>query len=270
MGTFPGATTTEANAQYSIVGAPLDVSGSFRPGSRFGPDRIRKFAQPFDDYDHRTGLQFSDLGVLDTGNLDPWEPVEEYLAFLSNQLQDHSNNDRLPIILGGEHTVTVAGLNALNPDIYVCLDAHLDLYKSYLGNSHSHATVTNHALNIVDEIILIGVRTGSKDEWDRINNDNVTVIAPDELSATDLGLSGKVYLSVDIDAADPGFAPGTGTPEPFGLHPREMRDVVRTIAPNAVGFDVVEVTAHDAGQAASVGAKLLKEFVFSHAHTTRS
>jgi agmatinase len=70
---------------------------------------------------------------------------------------------------------------------------------------------------------------------------------------------------VDIDGLDPGFAPGTGTLEPFGLAPREVRDVVRAVAPHATAFDVVEVNDRDDGQAASVGAKLLREFVFAHA-----
>jgi agmatinase len=75
----------------------------------------------------------------------------------------------------------------------------------------------------------------------------------------------RVYLSVDIDAADPGFAPGTGTPEPFGLDPRELHDVVRAVAPHAVGFDTVEVNDRDDGQAATLAAKLLRAFVFAHA-----
>jgi len=74
-----------------------------------------------------------------------------------------------------------------------------------------------------------------------------------------------VYLSVDIDAADPSVAPGTGTMEPFGLSARQLRDVVRAVAPACVGFDVVEVNDRDDGQAAALAAKLLREFVFAHA-----
>jgi agmatinase len=73
-----------------------------------------------------------------------------------------------------------------------------------------------------------------------------------------------VYLSVDVDAADPAFAPGTGTPEPFGLEPRTMHDVVRSVAPECVGFDVVEVNDRDDGQTAALAAKLLRAFVFAH------
>jgi agmatinase len=91
----------------------------------------------------------------------------------------------------------------------------------------------------------------------------VTVVPPHDVPewSPDYG-DAAVYLSVDIDAADPGFAPGTGTPEPFGLAPRELRDAVRQVAPEAVGFDVVEVNDRDDGQAASLAGKLLREFVY--------
>jgi agmatinase len=93
---------------------------------------------------------------------------------------------------------------------------------------------------------------------------SVRPLAPDELADWEPSVSGEeVYLSVDIDAADPGFAPATGTREPFGLAPAALRDVVRTVAPHALGADVVEITDADAGQTAALGAKLLREFVFA-------
>jgi len=91
------------------------------------------------------------------------------------------------------------------------------------------------------------------------------VVAPEEVPSWEPTFDGDAYLSVDIDAADPGFAPGTGTPAPFGLCPREMRAVVRALAPRAVGFDVVEVNDRDDGQAAALAGKLLQEFVFAGA-----
>ena len=99
----------------------------------------------------------------------------------------------------------------------------------------------------------------------------MTVVPPEDVSewspADDPAVSpdDSVYLSVDVDGADPAYAPGTGTMEPFGLAPREMRDVVRAVAPRADGFDVVEVNDRDDGQAAALGGKLLREFVHAHA-----
>ncbi|MFC6733447.1 agmatinase [Haladaptatus sp. DYSN1] len=262
---FPGALASRTDASYVILGAPLDISTSFQPGTRFGPDRIRQYAENFDDYDHRTDSHFTDLGVADDGDLHAWDDAADYLDFLQGMVTDIRRDEALPILVGGEHTVTVAGVRATTPDTFVCLDAHLDLREEYAGNPLSHATVTRHALDVADEAIILGARTGNKAEWERAAQGDVTVVPPEDVADWTFDGDGSVYLSVDIDAADPGFAPGTGTMEPYGLTPREMRDVIRQVAPTAIGFDVVEVNDRDDGQAATLGAKLLREFVFSHA-----
>ncbi|KTG09397.1 agmatinase [Haloprofundus marisrubri] len=264
---FPGATAERSDANFVIVGAPLDISTSFQPGARFGPDRIRKFAETFDDYDRRTDQFFSDLAVHDAGDLHAWSDAAEYVRFLSGELGDAVADGAVPITLGGEHTVTAAGVRAVDPDVFVCLDAHLDLRSEYDGNEWSHACVTRRVLDTADEAIILGARTGSPEEWERAAEADVTVVAPEDVSdwTPEFDADSSVYLSVDIDGADPGFAPGTGTMEPFGLTPREMRDVVRAVAPATDGFDVVEVNDRDDGQAASLGGKLLKEFVYERA-----
>ena len=281
---FPGATASREAAAYVVAGAPLDVSTSFQPGTRFGPERIRRFARTFDDYDRRTGLRFSELAVHDRGEVRAWDDAPEYLAWLAGELDDVVADGAVPLVLGGEHTVSAAGASAVDPEVFVCLDAHLDLRAEYDGNEYSHATVTRRILDGagvgrgengsetgesgVEEAVILGARTGSPAEWDRAQESDVTVVAPGEVAGFDVDahLNGRrAYLSVDIDAADPGFAPGTGTPEPFGLAPRELRDVVRAVAPSAAGFDVVEVNDRDDGQAASLAAKLCREFVYAHA-----
>ncbi|ELY68516.1 agmatinase [Natrinema versiforme] len=279
---FPGATddseatdtadrSTRDGANFVVVGAPLDATTTFQPGTRFGPRRIRSLSEPFDDYDRRTDQQFSTLGVADHGDVRAWNDVPEYLEYLASTLREAVWNDAVPLLLGGEHTVSLAGVRAVEPEVFVCLDAHLDLYDAYDGNPLSHAAVTRRILEDVDsveEVVLLGARTGSETEWERAAADDVTVVPPEavgEWSPDDRLAGREVYLSVDIDAADPGYAPGTGTMEPFGLEPRELRDVVREVAPHAAGFDVVEVNDRDDGQTAALAAKLVREFVFSNA-----
>jgi agmatinase len=262
---FPGARTARERASYAVVGAPLDVSTSFRPGARFGPRRVREFAAPFDDYDPATGYAFTECGVHDAGDVRAWDDAGEYLEFLEGQLTDLVEEGVVPLTLGGEHTVTAAAVRACQPDVYVCLDAHLDLREQYAGNPLSHATVTRHVLPVVDRVVLLGVRAGSEAEYERADRPEVTLVPPEDVPNWEPDIDGTAYLSVDIDAADPGFAPGTGTMEPFGLTPREMRRVVRAVAPDCVGCDVVEVNDRDDGQAAALAAKLLRGFVFEHA-----
>ena len=263
---FPGARADRESAAYVVVGAPLDASTTFQPGTRFGPRRLRHFATSFDDYDHHTDQSFTDLAVHDHGDVHPSDDAAEYLEFLRGTLADVRTEGAVPLTVGGEHTVTIAGIRAVEPDVYVCLDAHLDLYESYAGNELSHATVTHHALDVADEAILLGARTGSETEWERAAAADVTVVPPADVPDWRPAFEDRsVYLSVDIDAADPSVAPGTGTPEPFGLDGRTMHEVVRAVAPFADGFDVVEVNDRDDGQAAVLAAKLLRAFVYAHA-----
>jgi len=265
---FPGATADREAADYAVVGAPLDRSTTGAPGTRFGPRRIRAAARSFEDYDHHTGRRFTDLGVYDHGDVGPRGEAAEYLSYLESLLGEFADAGIVPAVVGGEHTVSLGGVRALDPDAFVCLDAHLDLRESYAGNPLSHAVVTHRALETADRAVVIGARAGSESEWERAADADVTVLEPAEVSAWDPAptLDGEgVYLSLDIDAADPGYAPGTGTPEPFGLDPATLRELVRAIAPRAVGFDVVEVNDRDDGQAAVLAAKLLRAFVFAHA-----
>lgn len=261
-----GAGADRERAAYALVGAPLDATTSFRPGTRFGPREIRHAAGGFEDFDRATGRRFSALAVHDHGDVRPRGDVAEYLRYLQGVLTDYREAGTVPLVLGGEHTVSLAAIRALEPDALVVLDAHLDLRDSYAGNEVSHATVTRRALETVEEAVILGARAGSEAGWQRAGEADVTVVEPGAVSAWDpASVGGEVYLSVDIDAADPGFAPGTGTPEPFGLDPATMHDVVRTVAPRAVGADAVEVTDRDDGQAATLAAKLLRAFVYTHA-----
>ena len=266
---FPGANADREAASYVVVGAPLDVTTTFQPGTRFGPDRIRRFGRSFDDYDRRTDQRFTERGVYDAGDVRAWDDVAEYVSYLTGQLRDVVWDEATPLLLGGEHTVSVAGVEATDPDVFVALDAHLDLRSAYDGNPWSHACVTHRALETADEAVILGARTGSHAEWERAADDDVTVVDPESIDdwLADPPAFGdrSVYLSVDIDAADPSVAPGTGTMEPFGLTARQLRDIVRAVAPASVGFDVVEVNDRDDGQAAALAAKLLREFVFAHA-----
>jgi agmatinase len=262
---FPGAAADRSGADYAVVGAPLDASTTFQPGTRFGPRRVRHFAESFEDYDHHTDQHFTDLAVTDHGNVRPTDDAAEYLDFLEGALSEYADQGTVPLVVGGEHTVTVGAVRALEPEVFVCLDAHLDLRESFAGNPLSHATVTRHALAVADRAVVLGARAGCEAEWNRAARPDVTVVPPDEVPSWDPTLSGDVYLSVDMDAADPGYAPGTGTKEPFGLQPATMHEVVRSVAPQAVGFDVVEVNDRDDGQAAVLGAKLLRSFVYAHA-----
>jgi len=269
MTAFPGAAADRDGADYAVVGAPLDATASFRPGARFGPDRVRRFARSFEDYDAATDARLSDLAVHDAGDVRAWPDAAEYVDHLRAALSPLVADGVVPLLVGGEHTVTVAGVRAVDPDTLVVCDAHLDLRETYDGERYSHACVSRRALETVDRLVVLGARSGSEAGWERAAAADVTVVAPADvdgwLADADPDAWGRTYLSVDVDAADPSVAPGAGTPSPFGLDAGTMRDAVAAVAPHAAGFDVVEVNDRDDGQAATLAAGLLRRFVFERA-----
>ncbi len=269
MTSFPGATADRDGADYAVVGAPLDATTSFRPGARFGPDRVRTFARSFEDYDATTGTRFSELSVHDAGDVRAWPDPAAYVDHLRAEVDALVADGVVPLIVGGEHTVTVAGVRAVDPDTVVVCDAHLDLRDAYDGHELSHACVTRRALETADRAVVLGARSGSEAGWERAAATDVTVVAPDDVDGwvadADPDGWGRTYLSVDVDAADPAVAPGTGTLAPFGLSSRTTRAAVAGVAPHAAGFDVVEVNSRDDGQAAALAAALLRRFVLERA-----
>jgi agmatinase len=263
---FPGATADSEAADYALVGTPLDVSTSFRPGTRFGPDAIRSAAVQFEDYDQHTDSRLSTLGVHDRGDIHAWDDIPEYLAYVNDELGAFYGDGTIPVLLGGEHTVSLAGVRTTQPDVFVSIDAHLDLRERYSGRELCHATVTHHALSVADRAVIIGARSGSEAEWDRAADGDVTVVAPEDAADWTPDFADEsVYCSVDIDAVEPAAAPATGTLAPFGLEPRTVRDLVTDIAPHATGFDVVEVNDRDQGQTAALAARLARTYIHAHA-----
>ncbi|MFP4591131.1 MAG: arginase family protein [Halobacteriales archaeon] len=262
---FPGAAADPDGSRYVILGAPLDATTSHRPGARFGPDLIRRAAHAQEDYDRRRDTRFSERRVHDAGDVLGDDAPERYLPFLETTLRGHVLEGRVPVVLGGEHTVSLAGVRATEPATYVALDAHLDLRDRYRGRERSHATVCRRALEVVDRAIVVGARSGSEAEWDRASAADVEVVEPEAVAAWTPTPAAPIYLSVDVDVLDPAFAPGTGTLSPFGLTPATVRDLVTHLAPHASGFDVVEVNDRDEGQAPAVAAALVRRFVHDHA-----
>jgi hypothetical protein len=112
---FPGAVAEAADAAYAIIGAPLDATTSFRPGTRFGPRQLRHVAESFEDYDHRTDSSFTDCSVHDHGDIRPGDDVAEYLDFLQGTVDEYATDGATPLLVGGSVVLALleyAGANA--------------------------------------------------------------------------------------------------------------------------------------------------------------
>ncbi|WP_406660456.1 agmatinase [Methanolobus sp. ZRKC3] len=270
------------SARYIIFGVPFDGTSSYRSGSRWAPDAMRKASENFETYNQYFDVDFEDLLIHDAGNLEPYSSVDQTLEDLSFAVKPIVNDGKIPIMMGGEHSLTLPCVKACAEKAgddfgVVVLDAHFDLREEYGGIRNNHACVSRHILEeVTDNYVTIGVRSGPKEEWvfakenkvKYFTSDDVREIGIREVIAETLEYLDctQIYLSLDMDALDPSYAPGLGTPEPFGLTDIDVREVIRILAPMSIGFDVVEIAPeYDNGISALLGTKLLREFIAAHA-----
>ena len=260
---FAGADDGYEEADFVVAGVPLDTTASFRKGARFAPARIREASLSFETYVRDADTDVRELRVHDYGDIDAWNDAEETVEFAAAEVEEFVGDGKTPVFLGGEHTVSVAGFRGTDASSVVIFDAHLDLKDEFEGTAYSHACVARRAVEDGREVYVVGAREGSRDEWEFADEtDAVTVLTFEEFDASEYDAP---YVSVDLDVLDPGYAPGVGTPVPRGSSPDELHDAVRALAPDAVGFDVVEACpAYGAGEAEFVAASLVRDFlVFS-------
>jgi len=255
---------------------PYDKTSSFRPGARNAPKEIRQASWNFETYNIRTGFDLSNVKFHDYGDLDvkdktPEEMVEEVSKFTSKLLQ----NNKIPIAIGGEHSITAGIVNAFPKDIsVVSLDAHIDFRQKYENSSYNHACVSRRISDHVGigNVAVLGIRSAEKEEFLEAKDLGLFYIDSFEIKENGLRQAlnrtkkhigkNKVYLTLDIDVIDPAFAPGTSTPEPFGLTPFDVVECIDAFSSNLVGFDVVEVCPNfDKGQTALLAAKLIRSLI---------
>jgi agmatinase len=271
---FLGLGEKDHNAKLCIAGAPLDIGTTNRSGARFGPDAIRRASRMLVDGAHpkrwvnpSTSVQIADIGNFDIALGD----IPKSLELIKKQAEPISHL----AVLGGEHTITLALLRALakkrGPVGLVHFDAHVDTWKENFGQKYGHGSVFFHAIEeaLVDphRMVQIGIRSPvQKEVFDWTLSKGVTIITaedthartPEEIAETIRSVVGEqaTYLSFDIDALDPAFAPGTGTPEVGGLATWQTQAILRRLENiDFVGMDVVEVApAYDTAEITALAA----------------
>jgi agmatinase len=279
---FIDALADYESARYVIFGVPFDNTSSYRAGSRWAPDAMRQVSANFESYNPVFDIDLVDLPIHDAGNLETSASVDETLRDLYEEVKFLLNDGKFPIMLGGEHSLTYSTVKACaefaGDDFGVLvLDAHFDLRQEYRGLKHNHACVSRNILeNITSNLVSIGIRSGPEEEWVFARENNLKYYTADDVESAGMVEvlkeviewldCSQLYLSLDMDAIDPSYAPGLGTPEPFGLSARDVRTAIRTLAPYSMAFDIVEIAPeYDSGQTAMLGAKLMREFIASHA-----
>jgi agmatinase len=275
--TFIACESSFEDARAVIFGAPFDGTTSFRPGTRFGPAAIRGESDGIETYSPYQNRDLEDINVFDSGDLYfPFGNPSAVLEMIEARTQEILDADKMPVMLGGEHLVTLGAVRAMvkkYPNLHIIhFDAHADLRDDYLGETLSHASVLRRSWDLVGDgrIHQFGIRSGERAEFEFAfeHTDFHPFNVKDVLDVV-LGLGSEVpvYVTVDLDVLDPSLFSGTGTPEAGGIFFPDLEEALLALeALNVVGFDINELSPHyDAsGVSTAVACKVLREMLLAY------
>ncbi len=267
----------KANYQDSDVvlfSTPLDTTTSYRPGTRFAGNAIRVESIGIEWYSPYMDMDLKDYKTVDIGDLElPMGDVESALDVIYFTTKDILEDNKLPMMVGGEHLVTYPVIKALSEkykDLHIIhLDAHTDLRDEFLGRALSHATVLRRCHDLVGDnhIYQFGIRSGDKHEfeWAKTHTHLQKFNLNGLLEVIDSLKDKPVYITIDLDVLDPSVFPGTGTPEPGGITYKELLDAMQSFTKlnNVVGADIVELAPmlDPSNVSTVVAAKTLREMI---------
>ena len=272
---YAGADSEYDESDIVIFGVQYDHTACFKAGAREGPTAIRRASYNFEEIHFEHGIHQELPAVCDYGNVDDFVVPEDMVQEVDFAVGPAIRDGKFPITIGGEHSVNIPVVKNFDSDkiSVISIDAHLDSRDEYLGTPLSHACIMRRAADHVgiDSTYVLGCRAIGEEELDR--DDVIPFISAYEIfdkgidwaikQALDNVKHESVYLTIDIDGIDPAFAPGTGTPEPFGLHPYDVKKVINAVGDRLVGFDVCEVCppADPSGITSILAARLINEVI---------
>jgi len=264
-------------SQVVLYGMPMDWTVSFRPGSRFGPARIREVSVGLEEYSAYLDRELEEVKYFDAGDIPlPFGNAQRSLDMIEEYVDSILEAGKFPFGMGGEHLVSWPVMKAVYkkyPDLAIIhFDAHTDLREEYEGEPLSHSTPIRKIAEHIGpkNVYSFGIRSGMKEEfqWAKENGMHISkfeVLEPlKEILPT---LAGRpVYVTIDIDVLDPAHAPGTGTVDAGGITSKELLASIHAIAGseiNVVGCDLVEVAPiyDPSEQTANTASKLIREML---------
>lgn len=264
-------------SQVVIYGMPMDWTVSYRPGSRFGPPRIREVSIGLEEYSPYLDRELDEVKYFDAGDIPlPFGNAEKSLDLIEEFVGKVLEDGKFPLGIGGEHLVTWPVIKAVYkkyPGLkLIHIDAHTDLRTEYEGEPLSHSTPIRKAAELIGpgNIYSFGIRSGMKEEFEWAKEAGLHLFKFDvhkPLSDVLPKLSGQpVYVTIDIDVLDPAHAPGTGTVDAGGITSRELLASIHEIArsnANVVGADLVEVAPiyDPSEQTVNTASKLIREML---------
>ncbi len=254
---FSGLQKTFSEASYVILGVPFDVTSTYRTGARFAPLAIREASLNIETYSFRSQYDTEDISLHDLGDLIVTSETEETLKRLEHVTKEILAAKKIPVLIGGEHTITLGAARAMDRDFSIIdFDAHMDLRDEYMNLKTSHTTFMRRVNEQAKprKIIEIGTRAVCKEEMSYAKRAGISFITTQQIREEGvdetvekirrlLGKVKRIYLTVDLDVLDPGFVPAVQNPEPDGLCSHMFYDLLNSVCDKRiVAFDVVEVS----------------------------
>ena len=271
--TFIGCDNEYEESKIVIFGAPFDSTTSFRPGTRFASSAMRNESFGIETYSPYQNKDLEDINVFDLGDLElSFGNSEIALKKIEDIAQEISEDNKIPLMIGGEHSVTLGSVRAMAkkyPDLHIIqFDAHTDLREEYLGQVYSHASVIRRCWDILgdNKIFQFGIRSGERAEWEFAKKHvHTTKFNFEGLDSVVESLKDKpIYLTIDLDVLDPSEFPGTGTPEAGGVSFVDLHNAIEKVSKlNIVGIDINELSPvyDQSGQSTALACKLLREIL---------
>lgn len=274
---FIGCDCDYESARMVLYGAPFDSTTSFRPGARFGPSAMRHESFGLETYSPYQNADLTDCAVFDSGDLELcFGSAQAALEAIEARAAEILGAGKLPLLLGGEHLVTLGAVRAAvkrHPELHIIhFDAHADLRDNYLGAKLSHACVLRRCHELVGDgrIHQFCIRSGDREEFRFAGgHTDLHPFGFDALESTVAALRARevpVYFTIDLDCLDPSAFPGTGTPEAGGVSFLPLLEAVRTVcAARVVGADVNELAPmlDPSGVSTATACKVLRELILA-------
>lgn len=271
--TFIGCESEYEDSRIVIFGAPFDSTTSYRPGTRFASAAMRNESFGIETYSPRQDKDLLDTKIYDGGDLELcFGSPESALSDIEDMTADILDHGKLPLMIGGEHLVTLGAVRAAvkkYTDLHIVhFDAHADLRDDYLGQKLSHACVMRRCHELVGDgkIFQFGIRSGDREEfrWGR-NHVETSKFDFSGIESLKEKIGDKpVYFTLDLDVLDPSCFCGTGTPEAGGVSYNQLISAIEEVAKlNVIGLDVNELSPmlDQSGASTALACKLLREIM---------